>query len=40
MRRLLKNLVRACGLCHGMDTREKPNGDTIECLSCKGKGYL
>jgi len=22
---------RACGVCHGMGVRERPNGDTFDC---------
>jgi len=32
--------VKACGLCHGMGNRELPNGDTVECFNCKGKGVI
>lgn len=45
MKKLLLNLfirsnLRSCSRCHGMGVIEKPNGDTIECPVCKGKGYL
>lgn len=34
------NFLRPCQRCHGMGVIEKPNGDTIECPVCKGKGLI
>lgn len=32
--------IQSCGLCYGTGNRELPNGDTIECFNCKGKGVI
>jgi len=43
MKKLINNIkqfLKSCHICHGMGNTEKPNGDTVECISCKGKGYL
>lgn len=37
---LITHYLTTCHICHGMGTKELPNGDTIECPACKGKGYL
>lgn len=38
-KRLIKRLLRACGICHGTGTRETGT-DTVECPACKGKGMI
>lgn len=40
MRAFIKSLLRSCGLCFGTGVRELPNGSTIECRNCKGKGII
>ena len=37
---IILHKLKTCHICHGMGVIEKPNGDTIECPACKGKGYL
>lgn len=42
MKKLLKfisNLL-ACPKCHSMGVIEKPNGDTMTCNMCNGKGIV
>lgn len=38
--RMIRTFVTACGRCYGMGVIELPNGDTLECPICKGKGVL
>jgi hypothetical protein len=40
MKKIIKFLRKACWKCHGMSVIELPNGDTIVCNICKGKGML
>lgn len=44
MKKLVNNIIktfrRACHICHGMGVIELPNGDTKECVACKGTGSL
>ena len=30
----------SCGRCYGLGVLERPNGETVECASCKGKGTI
>lgn len=39
MRKLIRNFLRACHVCHGLGYIEVSNG-TKECYVCKGKGRL
>ena len=36
----IKHALTTCSVCHGMGTREMPNGETKVCNICNGKGYL
>ena len=38
--KMIKELIAACGRCHGMGYIEQTNGDTKECHICKGKGIV
>ena len=39
LKSLIRSFLTTCTICYGMGTVEKPNGDTMECVACKGKGY-
>jgi len=41
----MSNLIKAvkktmCRICWGMKVVELPNGDTKECVACKGQGMV
>lgn len=36
----IRHNLTTCHICFGMGVKELPNGDTIQCPACHGKGYL
>lgn len=41
MRKIISfiNHLVTCHICFGMGTKEQPNGDTVQCPACNGKGF-
>jgi hypothetical protein len=37
---LIRKCLAACGRCHSTGYIELPNGDTMQCPVCQGKGVI